>query len=238
VSRLRRRFHPGGFPAFALAIALGLLTVGGPALMLTVAATADTPTVFETRIAARSDDAEEQASGSVSLTTPDLELGVDKVAQTVGLRFSGIPVPKGATITASWIQFEVDQRKTGATSLTIRGQAADNAASFATTSRNISSRAVTTASVAWSPPAWTTVHERGPAQRTPNLSGIVQQIVNRVGWAPGNAMAFLVTGSGTRTAEAYEGSGAASFHVEYTTGSPTTTTPHPPRPRRPRRTRS
>ena len=94
---------------------------------------AATAIVFETRVGASSDDAEESSSGSVATTTNDLELGVDKSAQTVGLRFGNIPVPKGATITASWIQFEVDQRKSMASSLVIRGQAADNAVGFTTT---------------------------------------------------------------------------------------------------------
>ncbi|MFT5142970.1 MAG: hypothetical protein ACI80V_001015 [Rhodothermales bacterium] len=51
--------------------------------------------------------------------------------------------------------------------------------------------------------------ESGPAgsdQETPDLKALVQEIVNRSGWGSGNSMAFIITGSGERTAESYEGS--------------------------------
>jgi hypothetical protein len=75
----------------------------------------------------------------------------------------------------------------------------------------------TAASVAWSPPAWSLVGESGAAQRTPDLTALVQEVVNRPGWDFGNAMVFLVSGSGTRTAESFDGSAASAplLHVEY-----------------------
>jgi hypothetical protein len=105
-----------------------------------------------------------------------------------------------------------------ATSLTIEGQAADNSSAFSTAKFNVSSRPRTTDAVSWPAVApWTTVGEAGPAQRTPSLSAIVQTIVNRPGWVSGNAMVFIITGSGRRTAEAFEGGAAkaARLHVEY-----------------------
>jgi hypothetical protein len=41
--------------------------------------------------------------------------------------------------------------------------------------------------------------------------------VDRTGWAPGNAVALLVTGTGVRTAVALEGAsaGAPVLHVEF-----------------------
>jgi hypothetical protein len=51
-----------------------------------------------------------------------------------------------------------------------------------------------------------------------DIKTIVQEIVNRPGWSSGNSLAFIITGTGTRTAESYEGNfGAAPLlHVEYT----------------------
>jgi hypothetical protein len=45
----------------------------------------------------------------------------------------------------------------------------------------------------------------------------MQEIVNRSGWASGNALVVLITGSGRRVAESYNGdrAGAALLHVEY-----------------------
>jgi hypothetical protein len=53
-------------------------------------------------------------------------------------------------------------------------------------------------------------------QRTPNLAAVVQEIVNRPGWASGNAMAVVLTGTGRRTAEAWDGTYAPTLRIEYT----------------------
>jgi hypothetical protein len=172
--------------------------------------------VIERRIATGTDDVEQQPSGSVSQTSSDLELVTDgSSVQVVGLRFQNLPVPAGATILAAWIQFQADEASAEATSLALQGQASDDAAPFLSTSGNVSSRPRTTASVAWEPPAWSSAGEAGAGQRTPDLSAVVQEIVNRPGWAPGHAMAFIVTGTGRRVAEAFEGtaSGAPLLHL-------------------------
>ncbi len=57
---------------------------------------------FETRVLSGSDDAEERASGSVKLGSGDLELTFDRGDQTVGMRFTGLNIPPGATINNRW----------------------------------------------------------------------------------------------------------------------------------------
>ncbi|RUT91227.1 cadherin repeat domain-containing protein, partial [Mesorhizobium sp. USDA-HM6] len=103
------------------------------------------------------------------------------------------------------------------TSLLIKGEDVDDASAFTTASFNVSSRATTDASTAWAPDPWTTIGEQGLAERTPDLTAIVQEIVNRSGWAALNDMAFLITGTGTRTADSYEynPTGAPLLHIEY-----------------------
>ena len=58
------------------------------------------------------------------------------------------------------------------------------------------------------------------AQRTPNLTALVQAVISRPGWAQGNALALQISGTGRRTAEAFNGVATAAplLHVEYTTG--------------------
>ena len=174
--------------------------------------------VVESRVAASSDDAEEGPSGSMSLGSSDLELVVAGTStQTVGIRFVGVNVPRGVSVVNAYVQFQTDETSTLTTNLNVSGQAADNAPTFTTASLNISSRPRTVTAVAWSPPAWTIVGEAGPAQRTPNLAAVIQEIVSRPGWASGNALAIIVTGSGRRTAKAFQGApaGAPLLHVEY-----------------------
>ena len=177
-----------------------------------------TPVTVQAVVASASDDAEERSGNSVDLGSTDLELVTDgSVVQTVGVRFGGVAVPQGAQVTAASIQFQDDEVSTDATSLTIRGQAADDAATFTSTTANVSGRPRTSASTGWVPPAWNTRDERGPAQRTPDLSAVVQEVVNRSGWASGHAMAFVITGSGRRTAESFEGGAPAVLEVTYVT---------------------
>ena len=75
---------------------------------------------------------------------------------TVGIRFTGLDIPKGASILNAYIQFQVDELTSGPTLLKIEGQASENAPTFQSTDWNVSSRTRTSASVRWSPPPWTT----------------------------------------------------------------------------------
>ena len=178
-------------------------------------------TVFEKRVTAGSDDVEQRTTGANDLTSSDLELTTDgSRQQVIGLRFAGVTVPRGATITNAWIQFRSDEVSTGAASLTVRAEAADNPPTYTSATNNVTARA-TTGGVAWSPPDWPTTNVADVAQRTPNLASLVQSVVNRSGWNAGNAMAFQISGTGRRTADAFEGgaSFAPLLHVEYSGGA-------------------
>jgi hypothetical protein len=120
------------------------------------------------------------------------------------------------------IQFTADEAQSEVTALIIRAQTADHAPIFANTPNNLGSRPVTTAFIGWSPAAWVNLDERGPLQRTPDLSVLVSEVTARPGWSNGNAMAFLITGSGHRTADAAEdpGGSPATLTVSYTTEIP------------------
>ncbi|MCI0633910.1 MAG: IPT/TIG domain-containing protein, partial [Actinobacteria bacterium] len=145
-------------------------------------------------VASGNDDAEENvASGSVDLSSGDLELTVDiDRAQTVGLRFPGVEIPQGTPIVAASVQFTVDETGNGPVSLTLRGEAADDAAPFSATRGDVTGRPKTVASVDWNPPAWSPTGDAGAAQRTPDLAALIQEIVDRPGWAPGNAVVLTL----------------------------------------------
>lgn len=188
--------------------------------------TVGTPTTITIPVATSSDDAEESSGGAVDLNSSDLELVTESSVQTVGIRFTGVTVPSGAIILGASIQFTVDEVTTGATSLTIQGQAADNPATFQAVSGNVSSRSRTSAAVGWVPAPWSTVGQAGPDQRTPDLAAVVQEIINRPGWASGNAIVFAITGSGRRTAEAWDGTADPILRIDYLSeGGPVN---HPP----------
>ena len=181
--------------------------------------------VLEARVASSHDDAEEFATGKVYLDSSDLELVEDDTTQIVGMRWAGLALPRGATITRAWIQFSCKVSGTGATDLEIQAQAADDAAPFTTTARDISARPRTAVDVDWIPAAWA-VGDSGLAQQTPDLEELIEEVVNRPGWAPGHALVIVIRGTGQRTAWAWDGrpDAAPLLHIEYDGESP----PPPP----------
>lgn len=199
---------------------LGLTTASGT-VNITVSSPPATQ-VVESRIASGSDDAEEYKSGTVSVNNDDLELVYDTKTtgnQVVGLRFKNLNIPQGATITKAYIQFTTDEKSTGNCNLKIQGEATDDAQTFTTANYNVSGRARTTASATWVPAGWNTVGASGTAQRTPELMAVIQEIVNRPSYVSAGGVAIIITGTGKRTAESYEGlaAKAALIHIEYNT---------------------
>jgi hypothetical protein len=178
---------------------------------------------IEVPIATGTDDARE-AGASVATGRAHNRLGQEingGVSLTTGLRFDGVPVPQDGQIVSAYIQFQTESVQAGASRLDIRGEAADNAVTFdGALDRSISTRPSTTAKVTgWAPPEWKTVGEAGTKQRTPDLSPILQEIVDRAGWSEDNAAVFVITGTGTRSAESFEGNrvGAPKLVLEYRT---------------------
>ncbi len=202
-------------------------------LIVQISVSASTPlsvsavlTTVVSQVGSSAGDAEENLnSGNVSVTSPDLQLVSDNnIVQLVGMRFTGITIPRNAQVVTAYVEFEAAATDTGATSLTIRGQASENAPAFTTTKNNISARSRTAAQVVWNNiPAWSAVNVKW---QTPDLSPVIQEIVNRANWISGNSMVILINGSGRRTAESYDGEHPAAprLVITYTIPTPTPST--------------
>ncbi len=167
-----------------------------------------------------------------SLTSSDLELGYEGGTapanlQTIGCRWVGIAVPRGATITEAWVQFSADAVGSAdnhalPVSLVIAGQLSPNPDTFASTAGNISARATTSAQVVWDIPEWMTVQAMGPEERSPDISSIIQEIVNQPGWA-GEAIVLIFAdnpanpSTGRRESESFDGSAieAPLLHISF-----------------------
>lgn len=148
-----------------------------------------------------SDEAEEGHDGSINQTSSDIELvddGTDN--QFVGLQWTNVTIPRGVRIISAYVQFQADESHSGTTNLLINGEFVPNSANISSVDFNVSARKRTEAQVAWSPAAWTT-GQAGPAQQTPDISAIIQEIVDQYNWVSGNTVSLVFTGSGRRTAE-------------------------------------
>ena len=175
------------------------------------------------RISASGDDAEEEGAdganpGAIDLTSSDVELVRDGSNQYIGLRFPGLEVPANAFVTNAYLQFTVDETANEAGTVSIMIEAADDAATFTDAAGGISARSVVADTVRWTDiPEWTAAGDAGAGQRTPDLSALLNEVIRRDGWAAGNAVSFILTGTGKRTAESYDGTPEAAplLVVEY-----------------------
>ena len=164
-----------------------------------------------------SDDAEEQLDGNLLFGSYDIEMTNDGgVDQIVGLRFNKITLPPNASILKAYVQFTADEVSTGNASLLVEGEAIDNAPAFIG-EYNISERSRTIANATWNPPEWNTKDVATVDQQTADISSIIKEIVRRPGWVGGNSIVIIISGTGRRTAEAYDGvpASAARLYLEY-----------------------
>ena len=181
----------------------GKETIGGSAPVLVVKTRGESPVV---PLTASGDDAEEGPDGKVSLTSSDLELTTDgENTQTVGMRFTDIQVDRGQRITRAYVQFTADEPGDKPTSVRFQVEDTGNAKTFTADDRNISNRPKHEPSVEWKPEPWGKDDGAGPRQKTPDLAPLLQHIVSHDDWKRGNALVLLVTGSGVRTAHAFDG---------------------------------
>jgi hypothetical protein len=152
-------------------------------------------------VAVSADDANEVIGGAsdgvVSTNGTVIGFQTDRVS---GFRFTP-GVPQGARVLRAYIQFTSSATTGGggvaACAVTIWCQSADNAAAFTTASKNVSNRPTTSQSVSWNLPssvgadAWL-IGNRGLNQRTPDLRHLVQEVLDRAGWASGNGLVIVL----------------------------------------------
>jgi type IV pilus assembly protein PilY1 len=169
-------------------------------------------TIFsaQARTSEDADDAVELYSGEVKLDQNALALMTDTAESEdnawIGLRFPELQIPQGATITDARLQFKSTINTDAPTQLLIHAEDANDSAPYEETNYNVSGRDRTYNSVNWSEfPEW---DEEG-VYESPNLSSLIQQVVNKPGWCGGNALGLTVKGTGERLVSAFD-AGAAN----------------------------
>jgi hypothetical protein len=156
------------------------------------------------------DDAwtDDAAPGSISLNSAELRFGEAAASKyDAAVRFRSVTVPQGATIIAAYITY-VAENNLNADTVNIRfiGEDVDNAAIF-TTYNDFYDRLINPATAvitsAYVNVATYPAHVAGTQYLTSDIKAIVQEIVDRPGWASGNNMVICFHNLGTTTAGAY-----------------------------------
>ncbi len=171
------------------------------------------PVTKTVAIVANTDDAE-QDGANVRLGGNDLHIGPD----IVGLRFVNVGLPKDATIVSAAVQFTASATDIDPVTVAIVAENDSNAATFSNTANDISNRPPTVASVPWSPGPWNN-NEKGPAERTPDLSPLFTELVSRADWSAISPVVLrFEVGTGQRRAVSFSGdpTHAAVLQVTFT----------------------
>lgn len=139
----------------------------------------------------------------------------------IGLRYQNVTIPKGSEILSAYIQFTSYLASDDSVEMRIFGEKSPSAAPFENIESEVYHRPVTDEVVMWETQNWQDFIP-GPDQRTPDLSAIVQEIIDQDGWVSGNAMHIKMYkysfGPDSLTAYAYEWLGdmyAPLLQVEY-----------------------
>ena len=107
----------------------------------------------------------------------------------IGVRFRNVNIPQGAEITEAYLEFTAyNTRTSGNPSMRIRGVANNDASDFHPERRYRLRDLPKTSGITWSMPDFYSNND----YRTPDISSIVKQIVDRSGWQSGNDMAFVL----------------------------------------------
>jgi hypothetical protein len=152
------------------------------------------------QISGGADDANEDGT-SVDLSGSSVWIGNGASASYTGLRFSGVNIPRGATINSAQLQFYNTSTTWHELKLNIAGDASDNSPSFSVS--RPSQRALTTqriphtSNVQWMANTWYTLDD---------AKNIVQEIVSRPGWQSGASLSIIIQGGGSSWARKFESS--------------------------------
>ena len=142
----------------------------------------------------------EQFGGAAS---DDFELGFNAGQQQyAGLRFTGIDIPDGATVTSAAIVFTAQETSSGSATFSLGMQDSESAAAFSDGNLPVDgSRDYD--SFEWNVADWTA----GQSYQTPDLASLVNDVIGTDGVQDG-AFAFLIDGqSGSRVADSFETAG-------------------------------
>jgi hypothetical protein len=184
----------------------GTAPAGGPSNTATVALQVTNLVTAHYQINAPADDGYASIWGGYQmLSSASLLVG----QYTTGMRFTNVAIPQGSQIVSACLEVcqgsdHIDKRFASV----LRAEATGNAISFAKAGRYINDLPRTQASVSW---VWDTSTRyskdaSGDGQpypgywfTSPDISGIVQEIVARADWSQGNAIALLYASDGAST---------------------------------------
>ncbi len=149
----------------------------------------------EKLIATENDDMEQDvAGGGNDMGSSDLEFFDDGGDQIIGLRFTGINIPQGATIDSASVEFIIDETENdGEVYGFITGEKVIDAPLLENINFHLRDRLAANPTAATSSFTWTETYAIGDSLPTPDIASIIQEIVNQAGWTSGSSIVLFFT---------------------------------------------
>lgn len=154
-------------------------------------------TVLNLQVSDSADDAYEESNGDTSITaTAEI---IDRNDEWIGLRWQNVTIPQGSTILSADLQVWITDDTTDEPDIYVYVETADDSAAFSagTENNDISLRprdayavAIDNSNIGASGQFVSLTPTNGN-----NFGALVSIVVNRVGWASGNALSFIIGGA-------------------------------------------
>ncbi len=201
-------------PRFLLRLPTVLIVLVGCCASLQIQA-ATTNVTFT--VSSNTDDASQDSGGTMYVSSVN-----SYMSRFCGYRFQNVTIPAGATITSATLQVYAYGGGTTSFSVDLLAQDADNPSTFTSSGSNISGRTGTSAQTVWS--VGSSSFTDGQSITSPDFASSIQEVVDRSGWASGNALVVLTThNSGDKGISQRDRSTsyAPKLHITYSTGGST-----------------
>lgn len=143
--------------------------------------------VLNLQVAAGNDDAREVATVMYLDETTGIIMPSNSPGTWAATRFTNVTIPAGSTVTAATYSVYVYTTSNDSPDVDVFADDADNSAQPTTTASDLTNRTETTAKVTW------TATNIGTGWKSPgDVAAVVQEVIDRAGWASGNAITILL----------------------------------------------
>jgi hypothetical protein len=156
-----------------------------------------TLTIIETQkdgdVSISFDDGEFENDVVDKMDDDDLDMGwegEDLNIMTTFTRFQKVAIPQGATIDSAFLHIYAHEDEADEARVNVFAEATDNSTIF-TEAELITARTWTIAKIEWNiTESWTMWNP----YRSPDLKTVIQEVINREGWASGNSLTLYFSG--------------------------------------------
>lgn len=165
-------------------------------------------------VGSSADDSAESASSGAQFRTSDHVMNRTFTSHGAA-RFNSVTVPVGATINSATFSLATGAT-TGDINLDVLAEDVDDSPALGTGTDELSNKTLTTATVLWTGTAAST----DTYNDSPDIKTVIQEIIDRAGWASGNDLTIVITSNTGNTtqlrAQDYSGAVPPKLAIDYT----------------------